>query len=192
MTLSHRFVSPPREELGRLRQPLTPGERLVFDFFDRNLALEWEIYIQPHLNGLRPDFVLLNRNVGIAVFEVKDWDLDAMDYRVECKNGFGPTLSARKDGISFSRESDNPVKKISQYKDEIFNLYCPRLKQKFGFALITSGIIFPFADDVRVQALLAPCLTHRGMDKWPAYNPVSGRNALRNNDIKAVTADKQL
>ena len=186
MTLSHRFVSPPREELGRLRQPLTAGEKIVFDFFDRHLALEWEIYIQPHLNGLRPDFVLLNSNVGIAVFEVKDWDLDAMNYQAEEKIGFGPTLCARKDGISFSRESDNPVKKVSQYKDEIFNLYCPRLKQKFGFAVITSGIIFPFADDTRVQRLLAPFLTHRGMDKWPAYNPVSGRNALRNDDIKAV------
>jgi len=186
VTLLHRFVSPPREELGRLRQPLTAGERMVFDFFDRHLALEWEIYIQPHLNGLRPDFVLLNPNVGIAVFEVKDWNLDAMRYRIEEKVGDAPILCAQKDGVNFSLESDNPVKKISQYKDEIFNLYCPRLKQKFGFAVITSGIIFPFADDNKVQTLLEPCLRYRGMDKWPVYNPLSGRNALRNDDIKAV------
>jgi hypothetical protein len=67
-----RFVSPPIDQLEKLRQPLTAGERLVFDLFNEGLAPEWEIYIQPHLNGLRPDFVLLNPDVGIAVFEVKD------------------------------------------------------------------------------------------------------------------------
>jgi hypothetical protein len=44
------------------------------------LPIDWEIYVQPHLNGLRPDFVLLNPRIGIAVFEVKDWDLSAMGY----------------------------------------------------------------------------------------------------------------
>jgi len=62
-----RIVSPPREEHHRLRQPLTVGERRVFEFFDQLLDPRWEIYIQPHLNGLRPDFVLLNPRVGIAV-----------------------------------------------------------------------------------------------------------------------------
>jgi len=50
-----RFVSPPVSEFDKLRQPLTAGERLVFEFFDKHLVEDWEIYIQPHLNGLRPD-----------------------------------------------------------------------------------------------------------------------------------------
>ena len=54
----------------------------MLDFFDRYLPDGWEIYIQPHLNGVRPDFVLLHPNVGIAVFEIKDWNLDAMPYFV--------------------------------------------------------------------------------------------------------------
>jgi len=44
------------------------------------LPPSWEIYLQPHLNGLRADFVLRHPRNGVAVFEVKDWDLDAMDY----------------------------------------------------------------------------------------------------------------
>ena len=87
-----RFVSPPINQLNELRQPLTKGEQLVFDFFHSNLSKEWEIYLQPHLNGLRPDFVLLHPKVGIAVFEVKDWDLDAMDYWVEERQGKSPIL----------------------------------------------------------------------------------------------------
>src|SRR5580658_8188510 len=75
-------LCPPRTELNLLRTPLTAGELQVLDFFDRSLPDAWEVYIQPHLNGLRPDFVLLHPKVGVAVFEVKDWDLDAMPYFV--------------------------------------------------------------------------------------------------------------
>lgn len=181
-----RLISPPRSELGRLRQPLTDGEWRVFDFFDRYLAPDWEIYIQPHLNGLRPDFVLLNPKVGIAVFEVKDWNLDAMHYWVEEAPGQTPVLWAQRDDRDFCHESDNPIPKIQRYKEEIFNLYCPRLKQRAGFALITAGVIFPFADDDRVAALLAPCIRYRGLDKKPAYNPVSGRRALASASMDAI------
>jgi hypothetical protein len=67
-----RFICPSREELGRLRTPLTAGERWVLKFFDRHLPGGWEIYVQPHISGLRPDFILLHPHAGIAVFEVKD------------------------------------------------------------------------------------------------------------------------
>jgi hypothetical protein len=62
------FICPRRTELHLLRTPLTAGELRVLDFFYRFLTHGWEIYIQPHSNGVRPDFVLLNPNVGIAVF----------------------------------------------------------------------------------------------------------------------------
>ena len=78
-----RFVSPPKAEHHKLRQPLTSGEKMVFEFFDTHLPEHWDIYLQPHLNGLRPDIVLLSPKIGIAVFEIKDWDLDAMQYWVE-------------------------------------------------------------------------------------------------------------
>ena len=62
-----RVVSPPALELEKLRQPLTQGEQEVFDYFNDNLPEGWEIYIQPHMNGLRPDFVLLHERAGIVV-----------------------------------------------------------------------------------------------------------------------------
>ena len=76
-----RFISPALSSLSRLRPPLNAGELKVLEFFDKNLDIEWEIYIQPPLNGLRPDFVLLHPNRGIAVFEVKDWDPQKIDYQ---------------------------------------------------------------------------------------------------------------
>ena len=81
-----RVVSPPLDELVKLRSPLTRGERIVLDIFLETLDSRWEIYVQPHLNGLRPDFVLLHPTIGIAVYEVKDWDLRAMSYFVPNKS----------------------------------------------------------------------------------------------------------
>lgn len=181
-----RFVSPPVDQLEKLRQPLTQGERLVFDFFNAHLPEEWEIYLQPHLNGLRPDFVLLNPNSGIAVFEVKDWDLDAMEYFVEERPGKSPLLLAKRDGKRFSLQSQNPIEKIFRYKQELHELYCPRLEKNAGFAVITAGVIFPYAKDERIKDLLALCLSHRGMIQYPQYNPISGADSIQEGNIRNV------
>jgi hypothetical protein len=184
-----RVISPPLNQLDKLRQPLTPGEWIVFNFFNDNLRPEWEIYIQPHLNGLRPDFVLLNPNVGVAVFEVKDWNLNAMDYQVKTRPGKSPELYGRKDGKTFSMQKDNPVNKIARYKDELFKLYCPRLDQRFGQAVITAGIIFPFAFTENVLSLFDPCLNykkHEQMLKYPNYWPIVGGDLIQAGVIENV------
>ena len=71
--MQQRIIDPPKDQWHRLPTPLTSGENEVYNLFDVRLPLEWEMYIQPHLNGLRPDLVLLNPYAGIAVFEIKDW-----------------------------------------------------------------------------------------------------------------------
>lgn len=185
-TYHQRFVSPPVKDLDKLRQPLTEGEKMVFDIFNECLAPEWEIYIQPHLNGLRPDFVLLNPKVGIAVFEVKDWNISAMHYDVEIRDGRPPLLWGEKDGHQFSLQQENPVEKVHTYRDEIFNLYCPRLQQNTGFAAITAGVIFPFCSESQLHDLLNPCLEYRGMTQYPAYNPVSGAESIAAKNISKI------
>ncbi|MCX5890553.1 MAG: AAA family ATPase [Deltaproteobacteria bacterium] len=180
-----RIISPPIDQIDKLRPPLWPGERQVLDFFVRELP-DWDIFIQPHLNGLRPDFVLLNSNKGIAVFEVKDWDLNALDYFIDIPDGRPPRLMGRRDGKTFSRQKDNPIDKVCMYKQEIFNLYCPRLDQKLGLAVITAGVIFPFADDDRVKKLFSPCIDYKGLNKYPTYYPISGINSLLSRNLKSI------
>jgi len=182
-----RVVSPPINQHPKLRPALTEGEKLVFDFFHSNLDPNWEIYIQPHLNGLRPDFVLLNPKVGIAVFEIKDWDLDKTNISVENRSGKAPLLLGQdKHGKKFRIKKGNPIDQIYRYKSEINNLYCPRLNQRYGLAAITSGVIFPFADEGEVRDLLEPCLAHRGMKEYPNYNTLSGRESINENKIEKV------
>ncbi len=181
-----RIVSPPRDQLDKLRQKLESGEKLVFDFFDQNLPEEWEIYIQPHLNGLRPDFVLLNPKVGIAVFEIKDWNLNAMEYWLESRENKAPRLMAMKDGKKFSKQKDNPVDKVLMYKKEIHELYCPRLEKRAGFAAITAGVIFPFASDNQVRGLLYDTIKYRGLLDYYNYHPISGSDSLNSNNLASV------
>lgn len=181
-----RFVSPPIDQLDKLRQPLTDGERIVFDLFNVHLPIEWEIYLQPHLNGLRPDFVLLNPKVGIAVFEVKDWNLQAMQYWVEERTSKSPILFGKKDEKKFSLQGQNPIEKIYRYKKEIHELYCPRIDGKSGFAAITAGVIFPFAKDEDVKELFSKSLEFRGMEKYPNYNPVVGADSVQAGNITSV------
>lgn len=45
------------------------------EFLDKNLPHSWNIYVQPYVNDMRPDVVVVNPQVGLVVFEVKDWDL---------------------------------------------------------------------------------------------------------------------
>ena len=120
----HRIVDPPQGQWDLLQPQLTAGERAVAELLGAKLDSDWEMYIQPHLNGLRPDIVLLNPFAGIGVFEIKDWTLSTLRSKV-------------------SRNTiENPIRKIQLYKDEIHNLYCPRLNEILGMAAVTAGLIF--------------------------------------------------
>jgi uncharacterized protein YjbI with pentapeptide repeats len=180
-----RIISPGWEDLDFLRTPLNYGEKQVLNFFDENLSEEWEIYVQPHLNGLRPDFVLLNPNIGIAVFEVKDWNLNAMPYRVKQIDDETPQLWATsKDGIDF-RVKDNPIEKIALYKENIANLYCPQIdilnteNTANYYNLITAGVIMTSTTTQIARDLFKPFLRKKGfLGSLQTYYPVVGFDAV--------------
>lgn len=181
-----RRIDPPADQFHLLRQPLTSGELEVFRLFDAKLDPDWEIYLQPHLNGLRPDFVLLHPRSGIAVFEVKDWDLDAMRYYAKLDSRGSPRLWGS-DGIrEFSLEDKNPFAAIRRYKDRIFNLYCPRIAQGRGYGTITAGVIFTRATSSRVKDLARSLAKDGRGDVGHAYYPVSGMDDLREGRIGVV------
>ncbi|MBM4419507.1 MAG: DNA helicase, partial [Chloroflexi bacterium] len=189
--LMPRRVSPPLAEIQRLRTPLTPGENRVLEFFLKNLGPEWEIYIQPHLNGLRPDFVLLNPQVGIAVFEVKDWNLDTMAYRVKfVRDGHPEIWATNSAGVSF-RVADNPVEKVVQYKKEILDLYCPRLGVRVGaVAAVTGGVVMTAVSTERAMQLFEPFFEKRHLSRRARrYYPVVGCDALDRGWLEGVFPD---
>ncbi len=79
---------------------MTEGEVHLIRFLDLNLKKDdsfnaeadltkyngWLIFVQPFLNGSRPDMIIFNPNIGVQIIEVKDWDL--LNYKFE-KNKLG-------------------------------------------------------------------------------------------------------
>jgi hypothetical protein len=65
----------------------------------------WELYVQPHMNGLRPDFILLNPMRGMILLEVKDWG----------------------DSEKHPKAFHSALRKVGNYEDELRHLYAPSL-----------------------------------------------------------------
>jgi len=175
--MPRRVIEPPFEELDRLRTPLTAGERKTLRLLNEHLPAKWEIYVQPHLNGCRPDFVLLNPSIGIGVLEVKDWNLVHPEYHWESGRNDGRRLIGKHDGRTF--RIVDPSRRLRQYKQEIFDLYCPRLERKAGFAAISAGLVFPFASEDRVHELF------RDSFSSPREYAI-GRDAFANSQIERL------
>lgn len=103
-----------------LHQPATEGELALLDFLQKNLNPEFEIYFQPFINGDRPDIVILKKNGGAIIIEVKDWNLENyyIDehtnwhlYKNDC-----PILS--------------PLSQVKKYRDNIIDLHIDTLLSK--------------------------------------------------------------
>ncbi len=181
-----RFTSPDLSEIDKLRQPLTDGEKIVLNFFLENLPSDWEIYIQPHLNGLRPDFVLLSPQKGIAVYEVKDWNLAALNYFYKERGNATPILMAS-DGVkTFSMAKNDPIVKIEAYRNEIYELYCPNLPDKKGFGVVIGGVIFPFASKSQIETLMQPYLKIDNFKDNLNRHPIISSESLNSSNIKDV------
>jgi len=179
-----RKVSPPLDELERLRTPLNGGETLVLGSLLDHLPQGWEIYIQPHLNGLRPDFVLLHPRIGISVLEVKDWDLDAMPYELHQTAGGLVQLKACRDGVWFRVEE--PLQKVERYRKEITNLYTPSIGPR-GLGAVTGCVIFSSASTDQARDLLDPARVALG--KAARRVTVGGADALTESGLHDLLPD---
>lgn len=51
---------------------LSSGEERFISFLREKLPDDWKLYFKPHLNGSRPDLILVNPMVGIMVYSVLD------------------------------------------------------------------------------------------------------------------------
>ena len=60
-----------------------------------------------------PDIILMQKNIGVAIIEVKDWDLSS--YKVDKENNW----FLRKQNTSIK----SPFKQVYNYRDNLFNLH---------------------------------------------------------------------
>lgn len=134
-------VFPSWEDLGNLRTALTDGERQFLEVLGTKLDDTWECYVQPHLNGLRPDVVVLNPYVGVAVFEVKDWSAES--FRVAQRRMRGPL-------------GDHPLWQLRTYHEEVTTRYSVASLQgrrRGDLSPVVAGLVIPTSSSDEVAPL---------------------------------------
>ena len=65
-------IYPSWKQIDELEEPLTEGENALAHFLDNNLPPDWKIFIRPYLNNSCPNIVILNPQVGVMIYTVKD------------------------------------------------------------------------------------------------------------------------
>lgn len=151
-----RLIYPSRDALARLRE-LNAGEEKILDVLDRTLPDEWELYVQPHLNGLRPDFLCLHPTGAAVVVEVKDWTFDIWELTWKSREGAAPLPIAVRGNERL--EQRNPIEQISAYRSLVAELSDAN---PTGACLDVRGVLaFPFCDTETGVPAMAPAIEHR-------------------------------
>lgn len=173
-------IFPSWNEINNFSNPLTEGERKLAEFLDKYLPPAWDIYVQPFLNGDRPDVVILNPQVGVMVYEVKDWNLRS--YQWDSDNLFVRNSTGK-------YIVDNPIEQVRHYRNNILNLYIPSLGEKIdnnkkAFSLIKTGVYFHKATTQEVTEFL-----EKSKYKGSKYEPMIGHDALNKEKLLSIVPD---
>lgn len=107
------IIFPSLDNINRLKVSPTSGELFLINYLIKNLSDEVEIYFQPFINGDRPDFVLIQKDVGVSIIEVKDWNLNS--YKLTNDNEW--YLSKNHQKIK------SPIHQVEKYKENLFSLH---------------------------------------------------------------------
>lgn len=130
-------VFPSIENIERLKVPPTEGEMFLLNYLTEAMDNDVEIYFQPFLNGDRPDIILIRKDSGVAVIEVKDWDLSS--YYIDENNKWH--VKKNKQRIK------SPFQQAFGYKHNLFNLHINgllerKIKNKNFYKLIKVFVYF--------------------------------------------------
>lgn len=186
---------------GNLNNKLTPGENHLVEFLDRSLPKDtewkkdkgmenyngWLIFLQPYLNGSRPDIVLFNPKTGILIIEVKDWNLINYSWKFDKDQNRSLFVSNSKGTYPIK----SPVKQVNYYKEKLTGILVPQIgetidnnKKKYG--MIKTAIYFHNASTGKAQDFFK-----EDIDNFK-YFPIFGSDLLDNNRIKEIVPDVNL
>lgn len=139
-------IFPTIENINRLKVKPTEGEWFLIKDLIQNLPEEVEIYFQPFLNGDMPDIILMQKDVGVTIIEVKDWNLNL--YKINPNNEWHLK--------SNSQLLRSPFKQVFTYKNNMFNLHIDgllkeKLNNKNFYERIKTYVYFHTATRVEIN-----------------------------------------
>jgi hypothetical protein len=131
---------PPLETIDKFAPSLESGERALMEALCYILDDTWTIYVQPFLNGLQPDIIIFSEQAGLAIFEVKDWNLK--NYQID-ENGVWEVYDGRNQRWHASSKRC-PILQVQKYKDNIIRYELSELEAEAVLNKDVYGIVIPF------------------------------------------------
>ncbi|WP_457748220.1 AAA family ATPase [Sulfurimonas sp.] len=175
------IIFPSLENIQRLKVPPTDGEWYLINYFIENLSESVEIYFQPFLNGDMPDIILVQKDAGVTIIEIKDWNLNL--YSIDKNNRWYLT----ENGALLK----SPFQQVFRYKANLFNLHIDgileaKLKNKQFFGRINSYVYFHHATKQSLSNFFSNVLNeYKEIEK-------NLHESFKNKDISYDKYEKQL
>lgn len=192
---------PSWEQIKDFKQPLTEGEAHLLKFLDDTLKKDetfkegddkakyngWLIFVQPFLNGSRPDIIIFHPNIGVQIIEVKDWNLNNYSFD---KNSMGKWDFYVTDSKG-SYPIKSPVKQVEYYKEKLTGQLIPQIGEEIDknvqrYGLIKTSIYFHKATTEDAQELF------KHQVKNYTHFPVFGKNSLTASNLRQIVPDSYL
>ena len=194
-------IFPTLEQIKEFKQPLTEGELYLLHFLDQNLSKDenfqdngeltnyngWLIFVQPFLNGSRPDIIIFNPKVGVQIFEVKDWNLNNYSYKRDNSNKLDFTVNDSKGTYKIK----SPIKQVEYYKEKLSGQLIPQLGEEMDkdikkYGLIKTSVYFHNATTESAQDLF------KQENINFVYFPIFGRNSVKSSNLRQIVPDSYL
>lgn len=175
------------DDLNTLPQKLTEGEKALTDALCEVLDDKWTVYVQPYLNGLKPDIIIFCEDAGMGIFEVKDWTPDVHRIQRNKKDGYQWEVRAKDTG-KWHKE-DCPLKQVEKYRDSIFKYEIPILGSKTILDKNIYSLIQPFVYFHKHKTADINKRLENILDK---YSNVFGWDYLEPNNLKKILEKRYL
>ncbi len=144
------ILIPSIDQALRSKQKPTEGEIFLLNFLENHFEDDVEVHFQPCLNGDRPDVVLISRERGVIIIEVKDWNLDL--YKVDDNNQWFVNTSSKFQSVK------SPFEQVFAYKKNFFDIHVnglleKSLKNKNFYKIIKTYVYFHNGSEDSIHTL---------------------------------------
>ncbi len=197
--MSNRLY-PNWQQLEKQHNPLTDGEKALIKYLDTYLPKDpnwdkepnienladykgWLIFVQPFLNGLRPDIIIFNPEVGVVIYEVKDWNLDNYEWNKDCFFFIG------ENGVYYPKKS--PIDQVEYYKKRIIEILVPDIGEEVDLNEKKYGLIKTLVYFHNSKTDISRRKFNKQIKKYK-YLPVFGFDYLKEEKIKEIVPDINL
>lgn len=180
---------PTIEKINKFKVQPTEGERTLLDFLERTLDDSFEVYFNPFLNGDRPDVLIMRKDYGVMIIEVKDWNLENFKLNEKRKWVYIPNKSVVK----------SPIDQVLKYKSNLFDLHVPdllqvKIKDFRNFNIVSCAVYFHCASKSYLEGMLVkPYKDDKKYQSFLKYNiDLLGKDALNHEDFNSLLKKRYL